>query len=56
MLRIMCDTCILIEEGCSGFLKGDTMLAEILLVLDFVPDEVYISHMLKVYTPRSICQ
>jgi hypothetical protein len=50
MLWIMCHTSVLIKESRSGLLKGNVMLLDVLLVLYFVPNEVYITHIRIVYT------
>ena len=50
MLWIVGNACVLIEECGSGLLKGDAMLSDVLTALDFVPDEVYIIHIVNVYT------
>ena len=50
----MCYASVLIEEGRSGFLKGNAMLSDVLPVLYFVPNEVYISHILNVYTDNHL--
>jgi DNA polymerase III psi subunit len=50
MLWIVGNSCVLIEESGSGLLKGDAMLSDVLTALDFVPDEVYIIHIVNVYT------
>ena len=50
MLWIVCNACVFIEEGRSGLLKGDAMFSDVLAVFDLVPNEVYIIHILNVYT------
>ena len=52
MIWIMSYACLFIKEYRSSLFEGYSVLANVLLILDLVPDEVYILHMDILYTEK----